>query len=205
MAIVARSERQSFSPRSHTAEMSLNVLRAGTFLIIYNLMESSMRTAIEAIHDDLIGSRVEFQQLVGPIKKEIVRGFKKHAKPDVQVNMTHVPSELVSAALSIEDHFNGNVDARLIKKIAETYLFSIETDTKITRGGSMLLTVKNTRNDLAHGLKSYDEIGREYTARDLLEMSIRSAAYIEQILANISDYLDQKMYLHENHVANVAA
>lgn len=119
--------------------------------------------------------------------------------------MNVVPSELVAASLSIEDHFNGNVDARLVRKIADCYMFSADTDKKITRDGSMLLTVKNTRNDLAHGLKSYNEIGRQYPARDLLDMSLRSAAYIEQILANITEYLDNKMYFQTNHVANVAA
>jgi len=79
----------------------------------------------------------------------------------------------LSASLDVEYHFSGNVDARLLKSIAELYGFSILADKARTRDGVDLLTIKTTRNDLAHGdTVSYgSESLTVDTAHDLLTLS----------------------------------
>lgn len=118
--------------------------------------------------------------------------------------MIDVPLELVTAALNVDDHFSGNVDARRFREISNVYGFSTQTDIQLTRSGAALLTIKDIRNDLAHGLKTYDEVGRDYPIKRLLEISIRSSAFVEQILANVANYLDAEEF-KELSVANAAA
>lgn len=173
----------------------LHVLRAGTFLILYNLVEASARGALDAIYDTMLTNRIRFEDLNAEIRREVVKGFIRNAKPDVHAMMTDVPVEFVAASLDAEHHFSGNVDARLIRNIAKSYGFSVDTDMARTRGGQDLLTVKNHRNDLAHGAKTYDEVGRNFTARELLEIGLRTMAYVEGILANVRDYLEKGGYL----------
>jgi hypothetical protein len=170
------------------------VLRAGTFLILYNLVEASARAALEAIHDAVATGRVPFSSLNAGIRREVVKGFKRNANPEIHDMMTDIPVDIVAVSLDVDYHFSGNVDARLIRNVAELYGFSVDTDTIRTHGGSDLLTVKTNRNDLAHGARTYDEVGRDFTFRDLLEIGLRTMAYVEGILDNVAGYLDTQGY-----------
>lgn len=195
LAVVSRTEREVRLGGNRKLDVDrLHVLRAGTFLILYNLVEASARAALEAIHDAMSSNRVPFSALNAGIRREVVKGFKRNAKADKHAGMVDVPVEFVSVSLDIEYHFSGNVDARLIASIAGCYGFSSTTDSARTRGGKDLRTVKDNRNDLAHGLVSYDEVGRNYTARDLIDIVFRTNLYVEDILQNVAEYLDVQGY-----------
>jgi hypothetical protein len=205
LALVLASERRTKLLSMPISDMSNNVLRAGTFLVLYNLVEASVRNAIEAIHDELNQQRVRFETLRPSLRREIVKGFMKNGSADRDMNMRDVPCEFVTAALNVQDHFSGNVDARLVREIAEIYGFSYDTQRTKTRNGAQLLTVKNIRNDLAHGVKSYDQVGRDYTARTLLDISLRTTIYTEEILSNVAAFLNEKTYLEVPPPAQAAA
>ena len=51
------------------------------------------------------------------------------------------------------------------------------------------------RNDLAHGNKSFSEIGKDIIIGDLLKIKDEVVEYIGQILKNIEAYLNAKEYL----------
>jgi hypothetical protein len=194
-ALVAQTERETklSDTRKLTADR-LHILRAGAFLIAYNLIEASARAALEAIHDEMAAKRVPFGGLNHGIRREVIKGFKRNADPDTHSLIKNIPIEIVAASLDVEYHFSGNVDAKLLREVAETYGFSADTDAVKTHGGKDLLTIKAYRNDLAHGNKTYDDVGREFTARNLLELGLRALAYMEDILKNVADYLDAEAY-----------
>jgi hypothetical protein len=48
---------------------------------------------------------------------------------------------------------------------------------------------------LAHGLKTFEEIGRDHAASELLLLARRSMRYMDGILNNIASYLDGEFYL----------
>lgn len=195
LAVVSRTEREVRLNGNRKLDTDrLHVLRAGTFLILYNLVEASARAALEAIYDAMSSERVPFSALNAGIRREVIKGFKRNADVDKHAEMVDVPVEFVSVSLDIEYHFSGNVDSRLIGKIAERYGFSSQTEYVMTQGGKDLKSVKDNRNDLAHGLVSYDEIGRKYTTRDLIGVVYRTILYVENILSNVADYLDAKGY-----------
>jgi MAE_28990/MAE_18760-like HEPN len=99
------------------------------------------------------------------------------------------------AVFEREELFSGNVDARLIKEIADKYGFSYQTDFAKTKNGQNLVAIKSNRNDLAHGIKSFEEVGRDKTIKQLLEIKEEVVEYLTQILENIRDYLDNEEYL----------
>jgi hypothetical protein len=194
LAMVSKVERETrlSAGRSLDADR-LHVMRAGTFLIVYNLVEASARGALEAIYDQMTAERVAFTDLTLEIKREVIKGFKRNADPDLQSAMIDVPVDLVAASLDANYHFSGNVDAKLIRSIAEIYGFSADAP-KEAHGGRYLLEVKRNRNDLAHGVKTFDEVGRDFPVRTLIEISLRSLLFIEGILNNVADYLDARSY-----------
>ena len=195
LAVVTRQERSAGIGASRVQEGRLLTLRAGTFLILYNLIEASTRGAIEAIHDQITTNESPFTLLTISLRREIVRLFKKEADPSNSHTFDDFPSAFVAIALAHGMELSGNVDARLIRKIGDTYGFSHATRTSLTRDGSDLVTIKTNRNDLAHGRKTFEEIGRDHPTRDLLFLARRSMKYMDDILANVANYLDKEHYL----------
>lgn len=178
--------------RSQTASdvARVNVLRAGTFLIMYNLVEASLRSSVEAIHDSIVSQAVPFQNLRESIRRDVMRSFKNKIDPDVQKNMIDVPVQLVAVALDLTAGypFSGNVDSRKIRDVADIYGFEIVANPE-HREGADLLTIKTARNDLAHGLKTYEEVGRDYTTSDVKALAERSLGYVEAVLRGVDGFL----------------
>jgi hypothetical protein len=58
-----------------------------------------------------------------------------------------------------------------------------------------LLKIKTNRNDLAHGFKSFEEVGKDATAEELLQIKKRVVCYLREILQNIEDYISKQEYL----------
>jgi hypothetical protein len=55
------------------------------------------------------------------------------------------------------------------------------------------------RNDLAHGNKSFADVGRDVTIEDILKIKEEVVEYLRQILINIENYLENKEYLHSDN------
>jgi len=194
LAVVSRQERSAGMGTPRVQEARLLTLRAGTFLVLYNLIEASTRVAIEAIHDQITMNDTPFMLLAISLRKEIVRMFKKGADPEKDHTFDDFPSEFVATALAQGVDFSGNVDARLIRRIAEIYGFSVAARS-LARDGADLLTIKTNRNDLSHGRKTFEEVGRDQSTRDLVLLSKRSMSYMSDILENIACYLRNRRYL----------
>lgn len=204
LAVVTRNERTAGLGSTRTEEGRLLTLRAGTFLVLYNMIEATTRGAVDAIHDKIVTSAVPFSQLTLSLRKEVIRLFKKGADPEADHSMDDSPSALVTVALDQGIKLSGTVDARLIRELGTCYGFSYRTDRAITRDGIDLVTIKKNRNDLAHGIRTFEEVGRDYTLGDLLLLSRRSMRYMDSILGNIVMYLDQENYLEKVAASDLA-
>jgi MAE_28990/MAE_18760-like HEPN len=200
LAVVLREERGADLGASHVQQGRLLTLRAGTFLVLYNLIEATMRAAIQAIHDKITTSSVPFPALTPSLRKEAIRLFKKGADPVTDHTMVDFPAAFVTVALQQDIKMSGTVDAKAIRELSQCYGFSAHTNAAATRNGSDLLTVKRNRNDLAHGLKSFEEVGRDYTALELALLTRRATSFMGDILKNIGAYLDAEDYLETGAV-----
>ena len=170
-------------------------LKANGFLLLYNLVESTMRNAIEAIFDEFKNKAISFDRLKPKIKLIVLQNLKNRSPNKIHSTINQISTDIITATFEREELFSGNVDARLIKEIAEKYGFSYQTNAKDTKNGENLLVVKTNRNDLAHGIKSFEEVGRDQTINKLLEIKEEIVEYLTQILENIRDYLDNEEYL----------
>jgi hypothetical protein len=179
----------------------IKTLKANGFLLLYNLVESTMRNAIEAIHDEFRSKGVCFDKIKTNIKLTILQNledcFKKSSSfaKNIHPKINQISIDIIAASFEREKIFSGNVDAKMIRSIADKYGFSHCTDCSKTKNGQNLLVVRETRNDLAHGIKSFEEVGRDKSIDQLLEIKEEVTEYLRQILQNIQEYLDKKEYL----------
>jgi hypothetical protein len=170
-------------------------LKANGLLLLYNLVESTMRNAIVAIFDELKNQAISFDQLKPKIKMIVLQNLKKCSPEEIHLQINQISRDIITATFDPKKLFSGNVDARLIKEIAEKYGFSYQTDFAKTKNGQSLVDIKDKRNDLAHGDKSFKEVGQGKTIEDLLKIKKEVIEYLRQILENIKTYLDNQEYL----------
>lgn len=173
-----------------------NTLKANGFLLLYNLVESSMRNAIEAIFDELKTKKVPFNSVRLEIKKVVLQNFKNRSPDDIHTKITDISLDIITAGYNSLELFSGNIDRKEITRIARSYGFSCETDYSKTKHGENLYTVMKNRNDLAHGNKSFSEIGKDTSVEDILRIKEEVIEYISQILRNIEKYLIEQSYLN---------
>ena len=127
----------------------LKTLKASGFLLLYNLVESTMRNVIESVFDRLKRDGVSYDQIRPELKKIILKNLK-NANPDIISKHTAAISvDIITAGFNKEKLFSGNIDQRKIRETASEYGFSYETDYIIGIGND-LLAIKANRNDLAH-------------------------------------------------------
>jgi hypothetical protein len=175
----------------------VKTLKASGFLLLYNLIESTMREAIQSIFDELQNQNISYDQIRPELKKIVLKNFRnrKQKVDDILSSITTISIDIIHTGFDRENLFSGNLDGRKIKETANEYGFSHRTDHAKTGSGTDLLTVKTNRNDLAHGFKSFEEVGGDKSTDELLIIKKKVIRYLKQILKNIEKYLHDKEYL----------
>ncbi|MBV9434871.1 MAG: hypothetical protein JOZ44_02390, partial [Acidobacteria bacterium] len=185
-----------------TAEVEedlVKILKANAYLLLYNLVESSIRAGLIEIYDTIHAAGLSFDDLTSELQIVLLQDL---FPPDVAqvegiAQRVHefVRQTVKEEAVQFDPQkikFAGNVDARKVRHICEEYGFSSKT--RNIRGGDRLVEVKRERNYLAHGLKSFVESGRDVTYQDLDQIKRQVVSYVRQILNNIQRFINAKRY-----------
>lgn len=184
----------------------LKTLKANGFLLLYNLAESSIKQAIQSIFDEVVKDNVKYEDAKEEMRKEFVKFMKKVSTENFVHTVNNISEDIISYCLSvkqkptdtqpqyIKELFSGNVHAKTIRELAEKYGFSFATNPRVTNNGRALETVKDKRNDLAHGVFSFQEVGKNYTEQELIKMKNQVLAYLKEILDNIEQYIKKKEF-----------
>ena len=172
-----------------------HTLRASAYLLLYNLIESTMKNAIEAIFDELQNQGVSFDDIRPELKKIILVNLKRRNPDKILDEIQDISLDIVKVGFNREELFAGNIDSKLIRETAKKYGFYSPTDDKKITNGEDLYLVKNNRNDLAHGSKSFTEVGKEKGADELIKIKNQVVEYLEGILKKVETYIDKQEYL----------
>ncbi|KIP66817.1 MULTISPECIES: MAE_28990/MAE_18760 family HEPN-like nuclease [Vibrio] len=202
------SKANSLARRAHDGEIIFSehkidrrlvkTLSATGYLLIYNLIESVMTDALDAVHKQLQSDELTFSQLSDELKKICLRDFNKST-----VNQKHLlehgeislDKALTWLGYSRFNHFNGNIDAKTIQKKARSYGFSIaDHDRKFTNDGQILRDIRDKRNSLAHGEVSFEECGQDTAIESLIVLNEQACMYLSAVLDGVDHFLTKKRY-----------
>jgi len=176
----------------------IKTMRANGYLLLYNLVESTMTNAVDAIHKCFLHDECGFDELTNEIKAIVLLNFKKALSSGGQHILDHdhpIQRSIVELGYDKKKLFSGNLDAKEIKETAERYGFRIaHHDLALSRGGARLLKVKEKRNELAHGRISFEDCGHETSLDELVEISKETEIYLGAVLSGIEDYIAQRSY-----------
>ena len=172
----------------------LKTLKASCYLLLYNLVESTMRNLVEAIFDEFRAKNVRFDDCRDEIKRLVLLNFRARNPDKLMTKLTDIACHVVTETFEAKETFAGNIDAKEIRETAEKFGFL--PPSKDT--GWMMRTVKDNRNDLAHGNKSFSEIGKDVTPDRLEDARKQTFVILFLTIRNASNYLSQKKYLAAN-------
>ena len=175
----------------------VKTFKANGFVVLYNLVEATLKNAIEAIFNELESKSVDYDRCCDEIKRVILKNVRKRNTDNLVPYVNAIASDIAGASLRKDELFAGNLDARRIRQAATEYGFMPPA-----KKSDELLTVKEVRNDLAHGDKSFAEVGRDYDVARLLRIKNEVIEYLEDLLNNIDSYLSNETYLRSNSLPN---
>jgi len=167
----------------------LRTFRASAILLLYNLMESTVTNAVEAIFDELSTQGIHFNDCRAEVRRVVLTNLKQHNPGDILPELQQLSTDIIIKTFKKDKIVSGNVDARRIKELSDDYGID-----RPTADGNDLLTVKTSRNDLAHGSKSFAEVGRTFTIADIIRIKDKVIAYLTAMLTNVSAYIQQQHY-----------
>ena len=175
------------------------ILIANGFLLLYNVIEATVRNSIVEIYYVIEDNRISFEQLSDNFKKIWVEhstdnlkdgNFKQDTLRDTILKITE--SILTKETLSLSKEkldFSGNLDAQKIRELATKYGFDTPSD------GRNLVTIKNKRNHLAHGDSTFSEIGKDFTVRELENFKDETLVFLSDVINKIEQFIIHKQYI----------
>jgi MAE_28990/MAE_18760-like HEPN len=174
-------------------------LKSTAFLLLYNLIESTIYNSLQVIHDELNKSETRYPELHERIQEiwlEYCIGKKSNfiaiSKEIINHTITenHIEIDL-EKYLNIKNLFSGNLDARKIREVANKYGCII----KGTGCGEKLIIVKNVRNKLAHGEISFSKGSKDYTMTELNAIKDDVINFLNHTLNTIEEYILKRLFL----------
>ncbi len=175
---------------------------ANTFLLLYNLVESTIRNSITEIYIKIKEDKVSYQNLSGQMKKIWLRKTRKSLvergrNNGIEGEISGIIDNIIKKEiieLTINDtRISGNIDAQRIRELAKENGFDIVKD------GSILKNIKEKRNFLAHGNQTFDDIGKNITYKDLDKYREDTFSYLTQVIQNIETFIEKQEYKKVNN------
>ena len=95
----------------------IKTLKASCFLLLYNLVESTLTNAIESIHEEIEQNGFGFDECRDELKGELYRLLCKRTWEKVKDNIVSINRDIVHKTFPKKEVFSGNLDPKLFKKI----------------------------------------------------------------------------------------
>lgn len=198
-----RNSNEDSSTEAYFNSEFIKILKANTLLMVYNLVESTVMGGILEIYDKVkqegltyAGVRKEIKDIWFSYKFRQVYDQQAHYNSYKGKALEIVNSILVGEVIELDRKataISGNLDAQQIRNVCSEHGIIFQPDAK-SRGGIVLETVKERRNDLAHGTLSFAECGRDYSIKDLGKIKDQAVLFLRGLLASMKQYYDEKQY-----------
>ena len=195
------------------------ILRSHCYLLLYNLIESSVRNGIIAIHNEIIFDSLTYQDLSPKIKKLWLLSDRSKSfispnikKETVARNLQDIIETILEDQIVSLDESNipisGNLDSKTINDLINMYGFTGNLGISSQEIDKILNFVVKIRCDLAHGNVSFCDASTEIiwsmstndpdssdrVYRYLVDDKEKIVQYLTHLLQNIDDYIENKKY-----------
>ncbi len=178
----------------------VKTLRANSFLLLYNLVESTMTNAVDAIHQSIRQENIDFDSLNDSLKRISIKNARKaletkHGMNSFLAQQHPINFAVVSLGYNKRKLFSGNVDCESIFNTSKNYGFELpDPKRKWHSLHNDLERVRDQRNALAHGRVSFQECGQETPPDYIKKVSWETMAYLRIVLWVVKSYIRNQAY-----------
>lgn len=180
------------------------ILRANFYLVLYNLVESTINSIISVVKDTINDERIPMEKLATRIIHLHIDGLYKDVTS--QNRISEIGKELYRKTIKKETVFldklgfstSGNVDYDYFQKIVGAIGCRGRVGIDENRIQRAMERTKDHRNKLAHGNWSFSTAGSMLTISQIKEDYDCIVEFLNQSLTNLETFLDNKKYLKGN-------
>jgi len=168
----------------------MNTMKSSALLMLYNSVESTMTGLIQDLFDHLQTKRIDFDELNSTMRTVVLTYAKRHSPSKLVVKMDSSSTNLVIASFERNSIFSGNLDCKEIRETLKT----IGIQTKHPYREVALKRVKDERNDLAHGNKSFSDCGKACSSKELRDFHSKTTIVLTNAINDFQFFLDNEDY-----------
>ncbi|NDV57238.1 MAE_28990/MAE_18760 family HEPN-like nuclease [Bacteroides sp. 519] len=186
----------------------INILRSNAFLLLYNLVEStvfnSVTSIFDAVNSDRHNPKLKYFDVIDAIKKYWLNNVYKHdekiKKETVVKSFMEIANRIFSESLSLASNYlkyGGTLDAESIEDTAidlGVNIGNLKNGFDKNTHGEAFRQIKRNRNWLAHGDKSFAEIGQDFPYNRLDEWKLYIVEHLEKFIMSIETYIRDEKY-----------
>lgn len=198
--------RDHIETKNFPLEQLIIVQKSNTLLMMYNLVESTIRTCVAEIFDSITSEKVLYQDLVSSYQKLWFDQQFKTNKGGWTPNENHrkiandVITDIIQKTVSIQFNLHkfklsGNIDSNLLKEFSESFsvypLKTLEDDSVKTS----INLVKNLRNSLAHGSVSFRVATRNMTVNEISNYYEDVNKLLIEVIKKSNRIMSQRKYI----------
>jgi hypothetical protein len=182
----------------------IDTLRSTAYLLLYNLIESSVYNSITSIFDEIKDNRLKYFDIIEDVQKYWLNNIYKHddkkKKETIIETIMKVANQIFTDTLELasnEINYGGSLDASTIFETAKSMKIEVGNIHRIydkTIHGQILIDVKKKRNWLAHGEKSFIEVGSSSTYSQLNDSKNYICAFLDEFIKSVETYVTNKHF-----------
>lgn len=182
----------------------IDTLRSTSYLLLYNLIESTIYNSIITIFDEIKDNELKYFDVIEDIQKYWLNNIYKHdekrKKETIVGTMMKMADQIFTNTIELasnEINYGGSLDAQSIFATAKSMKIAVGNIRRIydeSLHGQILIDVKKKRNWLAHGEKSFIEVGSTTTFSQLKDAKKYICDFLDEYIISVETYLTNKHF-----------
>ena len=187
----------------HKQLSAISVIRSSTYIVAYNAIERAFRSALHSVRQAVAREQMLYHHVGDFWRRDALRhclheALSQGCRHDTLYKKIDEFFGKRPAWDSLNDDlpFPGNINHTSIFEFCEKLGIKLAIH-QAARGGSDLETIRRNRNDLAHGLEKFSDVGAQVTINDLTETYNRANLFMRSVLRSLELYLKNRDYTHK--------
>lgn len=178
------------------------ILKANSFLLLYNLIESTVKNSVRFICQEIIKENIQYNNIVEGLQKQWVRVHTRQhlqspkdekLREGVKYIIDKTLSEFIQFEGDYEIKYKDNIDTDVMYAIARDFGFKLDF-AKSLKGGYRIGEIRVKRNFLAHGNITFSDCGQNLSMEDLTAYKNDTYGVLKKFLSVVKTYLNKKKY-----------
>lgn len=187
------------------------ILKSNFLLILYNLVESTVLNSVISIFDEIKVDNLSYQEVSKNVRiywsKQKYK-FDEKIKEETLIRdkFFSIVEEIIdNVGLAIADRieYGGSLDCKKIKKLSDEIGINFELNHyNENYHGTTFRVIKDIRNSLAHGKKSFIDIGKDLTINGVVNNAHISVLGLRHYKAFTVEHLENYISAVNQFVAD---